>query len=83
MNTSTNDTTHLGARLFSIPYAGRELACYVRRRGEILDVDIDEIFDARLKIEIDGSLRQLSGDKLPDSLITFIKKQVVEDDTFK
>ena len=83
MNTSTNDTTHLGARLFSIHYAGRELACYVRRRGEILDVDIDEIFDARLKIEIDGSLRQLSGDKLPDSLITFIKKQMLEDDTFK
>jgi hypothetical protein len=82
MNTST-DIGHLGAHLFSIHYAGRELACYVRRRGEILDVDIDEIFDARLKIEIDGSLRQLSGDKLPDSLITFIKKQVLEDDTFK
>lgn len=82
MNTST-DTTHLGAHLFSVHYAGRELACYVRRRDDLLDVNIDEIFDARLKIETDGNLRQLSGDRLPDSLIAFIKKQVLEDDTFK
>jgi hypothetical protein len=82
MNTST-DTTHLGAHLFSIHYAGRELSCYARRWGNLLDVTIDEMFDARLKIEDDCNLRQLSGDKLPESLITFIKKQVLESSTFK
>lgn len=77
MNTSI-DAAHLGAHLFSISYAGRDLSCYVRRHGDLLDVTIDEMFDARLKIEDGGNLRQLSGDKLPESLIIFIKKQVLE-----
>lgn len=82
MNTPVN-AVHLGAYLFSIHYAGRELSCYVRRRGDLLDVTIDEMFEAQLKIEDDGNLKQLSGDILPESLITFIKKQVLENSTFK
>jgi hypothetical protein len=77
MNTSSN-ANKFGAHLFSISYSGRELSCYVRQEGKLLDVTIDEILQAQLKIEKDGNLRQLSGDMLPESTITFIKKQVLE-----
>jgi hypothetical protein len=76
-HTSTNAPV-LGAHLFSISYAGCELSCYVRRRGDLLSVTLDETLQAQLKIEDDGNLRQLSGGELSESIITSIKKQVLK-----
>jgi len=64
--------------LFSISYADREVSCYIHRVDDIFDVTIDEQIKARLQLEPDGNLHQLTGTKLPESTLGFIKKMVVE-----
>jgi hypothetical protein len=78
MNTP-NNADKLSSHLFTISYSGRELSCFVRRRDNVLDVSIDDVTEARMIIEPDGTLRQISGNKVPESTLVFIKKQVLED----
>lgn len=69
------------SHLFTISYAGRELSCLVDRKGNDLDVLIDNDMQAKLKLNADGTLQQVSGNELPASTIDFIKKQVIEHGT--
>jgi len=69
--------TH-GSHLFTISYAGRELSCLVERKGDRLDVLIDNNMQSVLQLNQDGKLHQLSGDPLGDAIVMFIQKQVIE-----
>jgi hypothetical protein len=66
------------SNLFTISYSGRELSCLVERKGNQLDVLIDNNMSAVLEIADDGTLRQVSGHELGDAVVAFIRKQVIE-----
>jgi hypothetical protein len=76
MTDSFKNTTD-GKHEFTINYSERELTCHVEREGDTLHVHIDNNMNAVIELLPDGTVQQTSGD-LPDSIIEFIKKQVVE-----
>jgi hypothetical protein len=61
---------------FTMNYSERELICHVDKKDDILDVRMDTL-EAKLQVEPDGSVHQISGNKLPESSIEFIKKEVL------
>lgn len=61
---------------FTINYSGRELDCRVEKKDDILEVHMENL-DARLQVEPDGTVHQISGNALPESNIEFIKKEVL------
>ncbi len=78
--TSNQDTIPAerdGKYKFTISYAEREVSCQVEKEQNMLHVVIDENLNAGLKINADGSLTQVEGAPIPDSCITYIKKQVL------
>jgi hypothetical protein len=76
MTDSFKNTTD-GKYEFTINYSERELTCHVEREGDTLHVHIDNNMNSVIELLPDGTAQQTSGD-LPDSIIEFIKKQVVE-----
>jgi len=68
----------VSSHLFTLNYAERELSCLVERSGDRLDVLIDNNIAAVLQITDQGSVEQVSGDELSESVINFIKKEVIE-----
>lgn len=74
-----NNEYENGSWLFTISYSERELSCLVEKRGDILDVLIDNEMQTRLRVTPNGDLNYLSGEKLPDSTVFFIKKQLFDD----
>ncbi|WP_419698790.1 hypothetical protein [Mucilaginibacter sp. NFX135] len=69
----------VSSHLFTLNYAERELSCLVERRGNRLDVLIDNNIAAVLQItDHHGTVEQVSGDELSESVINFIKKEVIE-----
>ncbi|MGZ3750763.1 MAG: hypothetical protein ACXVB0_16930 [Mucilaginibacter sp.] len=69
-----------GLHEFTMQYGGRELSCRVEKDGDILKVNIDNNMHAELEIHWDGTITQISGNKLPESNIEFIKKHVLGQD---
>lgn len=61
---------------FTITYSGRELPCQVEKNDDILTVHLDNI-EAKLQVEPDNTVHQISGNTLPESHIEFIKKEVL------
>jgi hypothetical protein len=66
-----------GKYQFQLSYAEREVTCMVEKEQQMLHVKIDQNLNAELKINNDGTLTQTAGSPLPDSIIDFIKKQVL------
>lgn len=66
-----------GKYTFKLFYAEREVNCQVEKEQNMLHVVIDENIQAELQLQSDGSLKQTSGTKLPQSSIDFIKKQIM------
>lgn len=60
----------------TISYADREVPCTITKMDDQLDILIDNKIQAKLQIEPNGRLEQVSGNKLPDSTLEFIKKQI-------
>jgi hypothetical protein len=56
---------------------GRELTCLVEKQGDRLSVSIDNNMTAELEVHWDNSIKQISGNTLPESQIGFIKKHVL------
>lgn len=69
-----------GLHEFTMHTAGRDLTCLVEKNGDRLKVNIDNGTSAELEVHWDGSITQISGNKLADSQIEFIKKQVLGHD---
>lgn len=65
-----------GTYEFTINYSGRELACRVEKNDDILTVQLENM-EAKLQVEPDNSVHQISGNALPESNIEFIKKEVL------
>lgn len=66
-----------GTYEFTITYSGRELPCLVEKNDDILTVHLDNM-EAKLQIEPDNTLHQISGNNsIPESHIAFIKKEVL------
>lgn len=65
-----------GTYEFTINYSGRELACRVEKSDDILTVHLENM-EAKLQVEPDNSVHQISGNALPESNIEFIKKEVL------
>ncbi|GAB3933524.1 hypothetical protein [Mucilaginibacter myungsuensis] len=61
---------------FTISYSEREVDVTVDKDDDVLNVKMEN-FEAKLEVQPDGSLHQASGNNLPDSLIEFIKKEVL------
>jgi len=66
-----------GKYSFKLFYSEREVGCQVEKEQDMLHVIIDENIQAELQLQADGNLKQVSGTKLPDSVIEFIKKQIM------
>jgi hypothetical protein len=66
-----------GKYTFKLFYAEREVNCQVEKEQNMLHVVIDENITAELQLQDDGTLKQVSGTKLPQSSIDFIKKQIM------
>lgn len=78
--TDTENTTlagNDGRHEFTIDYSGREVPCIVEKSEDRLTVHIEDNITAELQIEPDGTLHQTSGNTIPDSVIEFIKKNVL------
>lgn len=76
---TTQNTQPKGADVnyeFTITYSGRELPCLVEKNDDILTVHLDNI-EAKLQVEPDNTVHQISGNALPESNIEFIKKEVL------
>lgn len=66
-----------GKYAFKLFYADREVTCRVEKEQNMLHVVIDENIEANLQLQNDGTLKQVSGTKLPQSSIDFIKKHIM------
>ncbi|MGY3215344.1 hypothetical protein [Mucilaginibacter sp. HD30] len=66
-----------GKYKFTISYSEREVSCQVEKEQDMLHVIIDENLNADLKINADGSVIQVDGAAIPESCVTYIKKQVL------
>jgi hypothetical protein len=75
---NTRTTGNEGVYEFTMQYGGRELSCRVEKKDDKLNVSIDNNMNAVLEVHWDGTITQISGNKLPDSNIEFIKKHVME-----
>lgn len=65
---------------FSINYSERVLSCHVSKKGNQLQLHIDNNMNATLELQPDNSLTQTSGPDLPASTIDFIRKHVIGHD---
>jgi hypothetical protein len=65
-----------GTYNFTISYSEREVDCRVEKDDDVLNVQMDN-FEAKLQVGPDGSLHQIAGNALPESVIEFIKKEVL------
>jgi hypothetical protein len=66
-----------GKYRFTISYSEREVSCQVEKEHDMLHVVIDESLNAELKINPDGSVKQIEGTAIPESCVNYIKKQVL------
>ena len=66
-----------GKYTFKLFYAEREVFCRVEKEQDMLHVVIDDNIEAELQLQDDGTLKQISGAKLPESSIDFIRKQIM------
>lgn len=72
--------TENGEYDFSLNYSERVLGCHVSKKGNLLQLHIDNNMNADLEIQPDGSLKQTSGSELPGSVIEYVKKRVLGHD---
>jgi hypothetical protein len=77
-NQQTNSANGNHSYLLTISYNDRELPCYVDWIDDRLNVTIGDDLQAVLQIEADGDLEQVSGNKLPESTISFLKKEILQ-----
>ena len=62
---------------FVIHYSGQERICRVEKEQNKLHVTIDNGTSAELEIANDGTITQTDSSSLPDSIIDYIKKNVL------
>ena len=78
MTDSFKNTTD-GKYEFTLNYSERELTCRVEREGDILHVQIDNNMTADLELLPDSTVRQISGDEIPQSNLDYIRRMVLDD----
>ena len=79
MTDNTNNTPD-GTQEFNMNYSERDLKCTVTKKGNILDLHMENNLNAEFEIRQDGSLLQISGPDLPPSNVDYIRKLILGQD---
>ncbi len=79
MTDNTNNTPD-GTQEFTMNYSERELQCAVTKKGNILELHMENNLNAQFEIRQDGSLVQTGGPDMPPSNVDYIRKRVLGQD---
>ncbi|RCH53762.1 hypothetical protein DJ568_16115 [Mucilaginibacter hurinus] len=63
---------------FRIYYSEQERLCRVEKEQNTLHVSIDNGTEAKFQINNDGTVQQIDGTPLPESIVEYIKKHILE-----
>lgn len=79
MTDNTNNTPD-GTQEFTMNYSERDLKCSVTKKGNTLDLHMENNLNAAFEIQQDGSLIQTGGPDLPPSNVDYIRKRILGHD---